>query len=310
MKISVQTLGSTDELGIEAGFAAIAKAGFDAVDLNLDCGLTWSDINKGAFTDFYDDDKIYPYLDKMKAAADKYGVEFGQAHATAPIYVKGAPEGSARMQDYARKCIELCGYIGCPRVIIHPLFDGSARFPGWTKAQEYEANIAFYSSIIPLLKKHGVICCLENMWLSDWKNGKIYTAICSDINETVKYIDDLNAMAEQRCFGFCLDTGHLLLVGQDVCYWIERLGDRLEALHTHDNDGYHDDHTLPYIGVCDWERFIKGLRRINYRGNLNFETATFNQRFPKELIPSALMMLGSVGKYFVRRITAETDKTD
>ena len=100
------------------------------------------------------------------------------------------------------------------------------------------------------------------------------------------------------------------MLGKDPCYFLEKLGDRLEALHVHDNDGIHDDHTAPYLGCCNWNRVILGLRKIGYKGTFNFESAGFNNRFPKELVPSALNMLGDIGRYLVGRITAETDPTD
>ncbi|MBQ9746915.1 MAG: sugar phosphate isomerase/epimerase [Clostridia bacterium] len=310
MKISVQTHGTVDVIGIDAGFAAIHAAGFDAVDLDLDARYKYEDLQKGIRSDFYDDENIYPYLDKVKAAAEKYGVEFGQAHAPAPLFIKNNPEACRGVQDDVRKSIALCAYVGCRRLVVHPIFDGSARYPSMTKEQERAVNMEFYTSLIPLLKKHKVVCCLENMWMQDWKSKKIYTAVCSDINETIDYIDKLNAIAGERCFGFCLDIGHLLLVGQDPCYWIERLGDRLETLHVHDNDGANDGHTLPYLGCANWERFILGLRKSGYKGNISFEVATFNERLPRELVPSALGIIGEVGRYFAARVTAETDVTD
>ncbi|MBQ8404032.1 MAG: sugar phosphate isomerase/epimerase [Clostridia bacterium] len=310
MKLSVQTHGTTDVIGIDAGFAAISAAGFDAVDLDMAYPYKWADLENGVKSDFYDDDKIYPYVDKIKAEAEKYGIEIAQAHAPAPLYIKNSPEGSKNVQDDVRKCIEVCEHIGCPRLVVHPLFDGGTRYPSMTKEQEYKANMEFYTSIIPLLKKHKVVCCLENMWSQDWKSKKIYTAVCSDINETIRYIDELNAIAGERLFGFCLDIGHLLLLGQDPCYWVEQLGDRLETLHTHDNDGVHDEHIIPYMGCANWERFVLGLRKIGYKGNLSFEVAEFNGKFPKELVPAALNMIGDIGRYLAGRITAESDPTD
>jgi sugar phosphate isomerase/epimerase len=310
MKLSVQTNGTLEILGTEAGMKAIADAGFDALDLTLDFPMKWDDLVAGKENEFYRDENIYPYLDKIKAEADKYGIVFGQAHAPAPLYIKESPKASENIQNYARKCIELCGYVGCPRLVIHPLFDGSARFPEFTKEEEYKINIDYYSSLIPLLKKHGVICCLENMWIQDWKSKKTYAGACSDLDDVISYIDELNAMAGEKCFGFCLDTGHLLMLGQDHCYWIEKLGDRLEALHIHDNDGVHDEHTLPYLGCANWERLVLALRKTGYEGNFSFEVSTFNKKFPGELVSSALALIGSVGRYFVGRITAETDETD
>jgi sugar phosphate isomerase/epimerase len=88
------------------------------------------------------------------------------------------------------------------------------------------------------------------------------------------------------------------------------LGDRLLTLHVHDNDGINDNHNSPYIGVCNWERFILGLRKMGYKGILNFETFGFNQKFPKELVPAALKFTADIGKYFIGRIEAETDPMD
>jgi len=310
MKISVQTKGALDVMGIDEGMRAIAEAGFGAVDLDLDVGLGCEEMLALKESEKYKDENIYPYLDAVKAAAEKYGVEIGQAHAPAPTYIKNSPEATETMQRYVRKSVELCAYVGCPRLVVHPMVDGSARFPSMTKEEEYAVNIKFYSSLIPLLKKHNVVCCLENMWIQDWKSKKVYVGACSEINEVISYIDGLNEIAGERRFGFCLDIGHLLMLGQDPCYWMEKLGARLEALHTHDNDGVNDEHTLPYLGCGNWERFILGLRKIGYRGNLSFEASPFNGAFPKKLNCAALNMMGSVGKYFVGRITAEYDETD
>ena len=309
MKISVQTKGALDVMGVSEGMKAIAEAGFGAVDLDLDMDVFGDSKQATCDSEKYKDENIYPYLDEVKAAAEKYGVEIGQAHAPAPAYIKNKPEATERMRTFIRKSVELCAYVGCSMLVVHPIFDGSARFPGFTKEEEYAANIEFYSSLIPLLKKHNVICCLENMWIQDWKTKKVYSGACSDLGEVISYIDELNAIAGEKRFGFCLDVGHLLMVGQDPCYWIEKLGDRLEALHTHDNDGVHDDHTLPYLGCANWDRFIHGLRKIGYRGNLSFEACPFNLSFPSELNLAALRMMGAVGKYFVGRITAEYDET-
>lgn len=310
MKLSIQTGGTFEAIGIDAGFAAIKAAGFDAVDLGLSFPYKWEDLVSGKRTDFFDDENLLPYVNEISTAAEKYGIEFCQVHAPFPIFTPRSPEGSKNVQEDVEKCIKITGELGCPYIVIHPGFDGSARYPSMTKEQEYKMNIDYYTSIIPLLKEYKVVCCIENMWMQDWKSKKIYTACCSDINETIKYIDELNAIAGERLFGFCLDIGHLLLLGQDPCYWIEKLGDRLLTLHVHDNDGINDNHNSPYLGVCNWDRFVLGLRKTGYRGALNFETFAFNEKFPKELIPAALGMIGDIGKYLIGRITAETDVTD
>ena len=310
MKLSVQTFGTLEILGIEEGMKAIAEAGFDALDFGLDGFYKWEELTSGKKCAFFEEENINKYVDEVKAAADKYGISFGQVHAPFPIFVPKSPKGGENVKEDIAKSIEICARVGAPRIVIHPLFDGSARFPSMTKEQEIKANMEYYTSIIPLLKKYNVVCCLENMWMQDWKTKKIYTASCSEIHEAIKYIDDLNAIAGERLFGFCLDVGHLLLLGQDPCYWIEMLGDRLETLHTHDNDGVSDEHIIPYLGCANWDRFVLGLRKIGYSRNFSFEVSSFNRKFPSELIPSALRLTADMGRYFIGRITAETDPTD
>ena len=46
MKLSVQTWGTLEMIGIEAGMKAIADAGFDALDFGLDGFYKWEDLTK------------------------------------------------------------------------------------------------------------------------------------------------------------------------------------------------------------------------------------------------------------------------
>ena len=118
-------------------------------------------------------------------------------------------------------------------------------------------------------------------------------------------IDALNAIAGERVFGFCLDTGHLLLTGQDPQNAVALLGDRLEALHIHDNNGQEDQHLAPYMGVLDWDRFVAGLRDAGYRKPLSFETFNVIRRFDPALAPYALRLIAETGKMFARRLEGE-----
>ena len=83
---------------------------------------------------------------------------------------------------------------------------------------------------------------------------------------------------------------------------METLGDRVKALHIHDNDGFDDLHIAPYLGLNDWEKFLKGLISINYTGNLNFETGGSLNPLPPALIPSMMRHIAEIGKYFRARL--------
>ncbi|MBQ9083207.1 MAG: sugar phosphate isomerase/epimerase [Clostridia bacterium] len=299
MKISIATGGAFHALGVAGGLRAIREAGFDGVDLGLDDPLfPRKDAMVEAYRDWLlDEERIRAFIDPIKAGLCKYGLTVEQIHAPAS-YVPRKPQETDIMQQCVRKTIALCAELGCRNLVVHPIFDGSARYPSLTKEQEYAENIAFFASLIPLLKQYRVTCCLENAYCIDWGTKKIYASACSDMNEANHYIDTLNALAGETCFGFCLDTGHLLLTGGDTCNAIELLGNRLKVLHVHDNDGCSDDHTLPFTGVCNWSRFIRGLRATGYRGNINIEASCFVQQFPPELAADALRMLCATASYF------------
>jgi hypothetical protein len=123
-----------------------------------------------------------------------------------------------------------------------------------------------------------------------------------DIIDGCTFDNNLPCIAEKECFGFCLDIGHLLVLGLDSKTSMETLGDRVKALHIHDNDGFDDLHLAPYAGLNDWEKFLKGLISINYTGDLNFETpGSFNQ-VPPALMPSMMRHIAEIGKYFRARL--------
>lgn len=306
MLIGVQTGGVVTKpgenslrLGIDKGFEAIKAAGFEALDFNLDALLTWKQLaTDGPVEYFSDEEWIKTYTEEIRSAAKKHGLVFGQFHAPFPTLFLGNDHANANMLDICVKCIQMCADCGCDKLVIHPRMHWDYNNP-LSPEEEWRLNIEFYSALIPALKKNHVICCLENMWMQDNKTKKIYASVCAHMNSVVKYIDALNEIAGEKLFGFCLDVGHALIIGEDLEAAITELGDRLVTLHIHDNSGNSDDHTVPYIGgVCNWEKFLRGLRKIHYKGNLSFETAYALCRIPEELIVPVLRLIADMGCYF------------
>ena len=56
---------------------------------------------------------------------------------------------------------------------------------------------------------------------------------------------------------------------------IKALGPRLQALHIHDNDRWHDSHQIPFSMDIDFEAMIKALKEIGYSGYLTLEADAF-----------------------------------
>ena len=299
--ISVQTGGAKDIFGIDGAYRAIREAGFDGVEVNLGHLLHPNQIRQQIRVSMFegdDDRELFAHLAPFREAAEKYGLQHFQMHCPFPTTVAEGGEYNEYLIRMIQKTIRGCAYIGCHKLIVHPFYHFYDHL--MTPEEEWQLNLENYARIIPAAREYHVTICLENMFIS--YRGKTYTACCSDMDIACRYIDTLNEMAGEKIFGFCLDTGHLLLLGKDIRQAICRLGDRLLALHVHDNDGRGDRHLAPYMGILDWNRFVEGLKEIGYRHPISFETYNALQVFDPELAPDVLSLIAKTGRMFARRI--------
>ncbi len=307
IRIGVQTGGIEEKLGVEETYRLVKEAGFDAVDVNLDHLLTPAEIRQRKHAPVFDcqsDEECLAYFRPWKEAAEKYGIDNFQAHAPFQGYVND-PEYDEYLLAVLRKTIMGCAYIGCHKLVVHPFF--LAYDQQLDPQTEWDLNIQRYSALIPDAKKYGVTILLENMFMGH--DGRIYSAICSDITMACRYIDTLNDMAGEKVFAFCLDTGHLLLLGKDVKNAMAELGHRIEAFHVHDNDGLTDQHLAPYMGRLDWNRFVEGLCAIGFDSTMSFETFNIWNRVDHELCPSLLKFIAETGRMFAKRAQATITRT-
>ncbi len=301
IKLGVQTGGIEEIMGVDGTYKLVKESGFDAVDVNLDHLLYPKEIWQGKHVPAFDcetDEECLAFFRLWKEAAEKYGIDNYQAHAPFPAYVECfGPEYDDYLLHALKKTIMGCAYIGCRKLVVHPFFLPYDK--QLAPQAEWDLNIRRYSALIPDAKKYGVTILLENMFTGH--DGRIYGAICSDITMACRYIDTLNEIAGEKVFAFCLDTGHLLLLGKDIKNAMVELGGRIEAFHVHDNDGLSDQHIAPYMGRLDWNRFVEGLKAIGFEGTMSFETFNIWNRVDHELCPSLLRFIAETGRMFVRR---------
>lgn len=306
LKISVHTGDWYDALfgsieRIDEALEFIRTCGFDTLEYSIDRTLPAKNILDGTLTTFYDAD-IEELLERyrpMKEAMKRHGVSLGQAHAPFPLYVEGADDVNDYLIQMVEKECAILQYLECPALVVHP-------YSCADKKKEKEINLAMYRKMIPAGKKYGITLCLENLFRLEHGHGSV--GACGDAQEACWYIDTLNEEAGETVFGFCFDVGHANLSGRNIRHELQTLGHRLKSLHIHDNTGMSDAHQIPYTQhvsgkTCtDWEGFIEGLRDINYRGEINFETFATQKKIPPELLPSMLKLVYEIGCYFKKRI--------
>ena len=103
-----------------------------------------------------------------------------------------------------------------------------------------------------------------------------------NLNNQKLVIDTFNNI-EHPYLKFCYDSGHNNLFDPKFDY-LSKFGDKLVALHLHDNMGKSDDHTLNVFGTIDWEELAKKLAKLPPI-NLDYELLmNFNDGFTAEQV--------------------------
>lgn len=125
---------------------------------------------------------------------------------------------------------------------------------------------------IKIAKKYGFRCVVEHILGVPNKIGidrmkrilkvckKYDTPIAIENIDNVKALDYLFANIDDPYLKFCYDSGHNNVFDPERDY-LKEYGDRLIALHLHDNDGKADLHTLNQYGTIDWQDIATRLAK-------------------------------------------------
>ena len=303
MRIGVQSGATTTELGYAQAYALYKEAGFESIDINInneiedEAAYRRGDIDQAGSIFDRPMDEILAHFVPEFSEIEKNGLVIGQAHAPFPTYIPGKPDSLERIIPIIVGSLKFCQKAGIPYLVVHGVKD-----PKLSKKKLDAYNDRLYSALIPTLLEGNTVVCAENLWNRSPKNKNVLTpAHGSDADAICTFLDDLNARAGKEVFGFCLDTGHLNLLGLDPVPFIHKLGKRIKVLHIHDNNGGSDDqHRAPYTGTLDFDALMKALADVGYDGDLSFETfrQTSLEKIPQALLLPWLKHICTIGRYF------------
>lgn len=289
MKVSTSTFEVMKVVGDEAGIRMFAEAGFQA----LDFGLFYSE------TDYrfqFSDEKFKEYFTRLRKVADDYGIEIHQTHSPMPNYLFTGDEQPGNIYlDSQIKAIHASALMGAKYIVIHPVICPQYRYD-YYREETREVNLKYYGTLRRYAMEYGIKIAVENMYNRDpERQNRICPTVCSSSKEMRDYVD----MMGRDWFVNCLDLGHAHLTGNTPQDMIHDLGDTIEILHVHDNDGINDLHQAPYTGITDWEAVCKALGDVGYQGTFNFEADNFYTMFGSRLFPTSTKMLYAIGRDLV-----------
>jgi sugar phosphate isomerase/epimerase len=164
------------------------------------------------------------------------------------------------------KAIRGSAYLGAKAMVLHPLMPFGANEPT-NPSEVLEINLEFMSSLSEVAGEYGITVCYENM---PFLNHPIHSA--REVTDLVRKVNSNN-------FKVCLDTGHCIRCGEDLTDAVKYIGkDLLFAMHVHDNDGLHDRHWMPKMGIGDWKGFSGALADIGFDGVFSLETSASSKK--------------------------------
>ncbi len=267
MRIAMNTGTLVGRYPIEEAMKRAKEAGFDSVDIAMNV-LTQPG---------WEGDNCYEKAVKIRKLSEELDLPITQTHCG------GDKEKGAKVT----------GLFGCPVMVVHPLII----MPHVGHEDEiFDKNMEFLAQFAPLAEENHIKIAVENMFKWDWAREMIWHSSCSRPEEFVRYMDGLEERFGKELFGACVDVGHVALVGENPADTIRALGgERLVALHMHDNDLHQDQHTILGAGRLDFVSISEALKEVNYQGDYALEVGL---HYPKDLIPEALRHLATVCRYY------------
>lgn len=232
------------DLGSE--LRAIAKAGFDFLDLTLEppAAASW---------------RVDPRWLREALQEQSLGV-VGHTAYYLPI---ASPFEEVRRAAVAelKRCLMVFAELGVRWMNVHP--DHYA--PHHERKFYIERDLESLSELLDVGRQVGVGLMLENL--------------PGEFNSAAQLADLLEPLPE---LGLHLDIGHAnLLTKQNTVEDILQVyGKRLQHVHLHDNRGGGDDLHLPLgAGLIDIPRHLRTLQKIGYDGTITLEVFTPNREY-------------------------------
>ena len=277
-KISTEIHSVSQIVGEERGVELVAKAGFDAWDFSMFsmCKYDWE--RKIVLENDHPlaGEGYLKFARRLKQIGLDNGIICNQSHAPFPTCCK-------EIRSYLKRAIECTAEAGGEICVIHPDNDKSA-----------QENAQMYLELLPFAKECGVKIATENMWNWDFEKDQASFAACATPDSFCEHVD---AVGDDFLVA-CLDIGHAEMKGfhTSAVEMIYALGSRLQALHIHDNDLWHDCHQIPFAMNIQFEPIADALRKIDYQGYFTLEADTFLKEYNSENVLEGVKELANAAR--------------
>jgi len=276
MKLAVDFNDALIKMGIERSMNMIKEAGFDAVSFNIkSCHL---------------DDDYKKVAAEIKASMDKLGLVCVQTRAPHPLPYRDEIDFSDAVYCENLRAFEFTELLGAKYCVIHAatVTDGpmSAQFPIY--------NCACYE----FFKEEAQRCGVQ-IGIGYVEASNIYSQ---------EYINKLMGVLASPVYYPHVDIGRATMCGAEADVFMRKLNCHpVLGVDVHDYN-VQTDQLLPFMGRTNWDRVVKALVDIDYRGDITLKISKMHEKVEKysvDMLPNLYSMAVTVGRELIRRIEAE-----
>lgn len=139
--------------------------------------------------------------------------------------------------------VEIAAELEADHLVIHPFASGTPDLDG----KQHRYALDSLMTLCDVAERLDVTLVVENM-----------TDRARSAESVERYVDLISKLPPPA--GALLDLGHAWASGWDIPTAVRRLGDRLGAVHIHDNHGEHDEHLPVGEGTIPWDDVFPALR--------------------------------------------------
>lgn len=278
MKISTEIASAARLIGEEKAVELYAKVGFDAWDFSMFSMVKYDGKIKAVLPNDHPlaGGDCLRFARRLKQIGLDNGIHCNQSHAPFPVRI---PE----IRSALKRAIECTAEAGGSICVIHPDNNKSP-----------EENAEMYFELLPFAKEHGVKIATENMWNWDKEKDQSSFAACATPESFNAHLDAVN----DPDFVACLDLGHAEMkgIGTSAAEMIRALGNRIGALHIHDNDKWHDSHQIPFSMDMDFTQIVAALKEVGYSGYFTLEADRYLSKYDSENVFDGMKELAAAAK--------------
>ena len=204
------------------------------------------------------DPRVKPDIPQVKAWLRQYGMAVHSLHAPFRNYHDRPADEMEFCRARTRLLKQTCDYaqaLGCPILVVHAVDRKEYNYP----MAQLGVVTDYIGETVRYAAQRGVRVAIE-----DIPPGGDPSEIYTTLENQKRLFADLD-------IDFCLDIGHVPLLGADVYREVDAAGGRLITLHIHNNCGKSDDHNLPGDGVLNWPVLHDYIRKSGYQGQFVLE---------------------------------------